>query len=58
MPRELIWLEDSTFAAWGCSVCNWIFANPGIAEDGKPPAKVLDAFRQHDCAKFPRIHRR
>jgi hypothetical protein len=34
------------------------FPNPGIAEDGKPPAKVLDVFRQHDCAKFPRIHRR
>jgi len=58
MPRGLIWLENSTFAAWGCSVCNWIFLNPGLAEPGKPSVKVEDAFTQHDCAKFPRNPRR
>jgi hypothetical protein len=24
MARELVWLEDSTFAAWGCNTCGWI----------------------------------
>ena len=28
--------------------------NPGLAELGGPPTKVLEAFRQHDCLKFPR----
>jgi hypothetical protein len=57
MTRGLIWLEDSTFAAWSCNVCNWMFANPGIADSGKPPTEVLDAFNRHDCAQFPRSRR-
>jgi len=59
MPRELTWLENSTFAAWGCSACNWIFPNPSPREDpSKPSAKVLEAFHQHDCAMFPRTRLR
>jgi hypothetical protein len=54
MARELIWLEDSTFAAWGCGICNWIFQNPGVEEPAKPPTQVVEAFNKHECAKFPR----
>jgi hypothetical protein len=50
MARELIWLEDSTFAAWGCSQCGWIVTNAGITAAGKPPARVKDAFDKHECA--------
>ena len=57
MVRELIWLENFTFAAWGCSTCAWIFPNPGETVSGKPPKKVQEAFDQHECAKFPRIAR-
>ena len=56
MARELVWLENFTFAAWGCSTCAWIFPNPGEAVSGKPQANVKEAFDKHECAKFPRIH--
>src|SRR5579864_5578911 len=54
MGRELVWLENSTFAAWGCSTCAWIVPNPGATVSGKPPTSVKDTFDKHDCAKFPR----
>jgi len=54
MSRDLVWRENSTFTAWGCSVCDWVIANPGVAEAEKVPAKVMDEFNQHECAKFPR----
>jgi hypothetical protein len=56
MARELIWLENFTFAAWGCSTCAWIFPNPGETVSEKPRKKVQEAFDQHECAKFPRTH--
>jgi hypothetical protein len=54
MARELIWLENSTFAAWGCTGCAWIISNPEPAVSGKPPATVKETFDKHECAKFPR----
>jgi hypothetical protein len=51
MARELVWLENSTFAAWGCAACAWVM--PG--QSGKPPREVKEAFNQHECAKFPRL---
>jgi len=57
MARELIWLENFTFAAWGCSACAWIFPNPGEPVSGRPPAKVKEPFDKHECAKFPRPRR-
>jgi len=54
MGRELVWLEDSTFAAWGCSLCAWIVPNPAAIVSGKPPTSVKDAFDKHECDKFPR----
>jgi hypothetical protein len=54
MPRELLWLETISFAAWGCSACNWIFPHPRMPESNKPPAKVREEFQRHECAKFPR----
>jgi hypothetical protein len=45
----LIWLEDSTFAAWGCAACNWIMQNPGASASAGPPLQVREAFMQHDC---------
>jgi hypothetical protein len=54
MSRVLVWLENSTFAAWGCSECNWIWLNPGPhGNSSKPSAKVIEAFKQHECAKSP-----
>ena len=55
MAREPVWLENNTFAAWGCTGCAWIIPNPGPTVSGKPPATVKDAFDKHECAKFPRI---
>ncbi len=56
MARELVWLENNTFAAWGCSECNWILVNPGPNPSGNPSAKVKDAYNQHDCAELPRAN--
>jgi hypothetical protein len=55
MARELVWLENNTFAAWGCSACAWIVPNPGPTVSGKPPERVTDAVDKHECAKFPRV---
>jgi len=55
MARELVWLENSTFAAWGCTECDWIIPNPGRAVSDEPSAKVKEAFHQHKCAEFPRV---
>jgi hypothetical protein len=53
MGRELVWLENETFAAWGCDACGWIV--PGWRVFGQPPVAVKEAFEEHDCAKFPRL---
>ena len=47
MARQLVWLEDSTFAAWGCSACSWVLANPS-------PSQAKQEFDEHACADFPR----
>jgi hypothetical protein len=57
MARELIWLENQSFAAWACNECRWIIRNPNPASPGKPCAKAIDAFNLHDCAKFPLAQR-
>jgi hypothetical protein len=51
MARELVWLEDNTFAAWGCKRCGWIL--PGKRSNGPSP-EVKEAFSKHECAKTPR----
>ena len=53
MLRELIWLEDSTFAAWACKACTWIL--PSSRGVMGPSEAVKEAFEKHDCAKFARI---
>jgi len=55
MARELVWREDSTFAAWGCGACNWVLANPGQKIAAKPSTHAKEAFNRHECAKFPRV---
>jgi hypothetical protein len=52
MSREIVWLENNTFAAWGCSACGWIA--PGTNVTGKPPLTVKNTFNEHDCTKHPR----
>ncbi len=54
MPRELVWLDNDTFAAWGCSGCSWIVSKPGPVRE-QAPAGVKEAFDQHDCANQPRL---
>jgi hypothetical protein len=55
MARELVWLENSTFAAWRCTDCNWILPNPGLAVSDRLSAKAKEVFEQHKCAEFPRV---
>jgi hypothetical protein len=52
MGRKLVWLENSTFAAWGCEDCAWIM--PPRKVSGEPTNEVQEAFNKHECAKFPR----
>jgi hypothetical protein len=48
MVRNLLWLENPTFAA-----CGWIMpSRPPIA--AKASAPVRATFAEHDCEKFPR----
>jgi hypothetical protein len=51
MARELVWLENRNFAAWGCSQCDWIIAGFGSDPD-KPSLEVKQAFNIHICAEF------
>jgi len=55
MARELVWLENNSFAAWGCSECHWLVVNPETKRSETPPLTVKDAFKKHDCATFPRF---
>jgi hypothetical protein len=52
MARKLVWLENNTFAAWGCDACGWIVSGRDVS--GEPYLAVKGAFNKHDCAKFPR----
>ncbi len=54
MARQLVWLEDNTFAAWGCSECHWLVVNPEPERSEKPSTQVKGAFNKHDCDTFPR----
>jgi hypothetical protein len=49
MKRELVWLENSTFAAWGCGACGWIMPNPRFASSDTPSGEVKEAFNEHEC---------
>ena len=55
MARELVWFENSSFAAWGCTMCSWLLPNAGPSSSVKPPTTVKEAFNQHECAQFPRL---
>jgi hypothetical protein len=57
MAREIVWLENISFAAWGCSACNWILPGPRPTESGRSPATIKEAFDKHECAKSPRQSR-
>lgn len=52
--RELLWLENPSFAAWGCGACGWIELNRGRRLSGKASSTIQAAFDKHDCKKFPR----
>jgi len=54
MARKLVWLENGTFAAWGCEACGWIMSNPPSASSDRPSAEVKEAFNKHECQKHPR----
>jgi len=54
MARNLVWLENHSFAAWGCAACSWITPNVGFTLSGKAPAAIRAAFGKHDCKNFPR----
>ena len=52
MARALVWLENSTFAAWGCEACGWIMPKPRSVSD-TPPAEVKEAFNKHEVSETP-----
>jgi hypothetical protein len=53
MAKDLVWLENHSFAAWGCSGCAWVMpTSPTVSAKKSAPARA--AFTQHDCKKFPR----
>jgi hypothetical protein len=52
--RELLWLENLSFAAWGCSACGWIALNSRRKLAGEASSTMRAAFDKHDCKKFPR----
>jgi hypothetical protein len=54
MARELVWRENSSFAAWGCKACGWIMTDSGPTPAGRPLNQVKEAFDKHECSKFPR----
>jgi hypothetical protein len=58
MPRELVWLENTQFAAWGCSACAWIMPPPVHEKSSIPSTEVKEVFNKHECAKFPRTLRK
>ena len=51
MPRELVWLDNDTFAAWGCSGCSWIVSKPGPVRE-QAPAGVKEAFPTSTTARI------
>jgi len=53
MVRDLVWLQNFSFAAWGCSKCGWIIPT-GPAVSAKASAPVCAAFAKHNCRNFPR----
>jgi hypothetical protein len=60
--RKLVWVEEPSIEAWGCSECGWVF-NPS----GPPVGKSLDemkrnfqmqlsqGFASHICAQRTRV---
>jgi hypothetical protein len=54
MPRELVWLENRTFSAWGCGACHWIMSNPAFSSSDIPSTEVKQAFDKHQCEEYPR----
>jgi hypothetical protein len=43
--RELVWLEQGDFAAWGCSVCSWVVPNTSPLIAGRAPVQVWQGSR-------------
>ena len=41
MARELVWLENATFAAWGCKACGWIMHGSPPPISGRPRGQTL-----------------
>jgi len=57
--RVLVWLENQSFAAWGCSACAWVMPNLGRTLSVKASATIREAFDKHEASNFPVIlHRK
>ena len=60
--RKLVWVEEQSFWAWGCSECAWVFRPLGplvgesIDDMKKHYGEQCDKeFASHVCAQHPRI---
>ena len=53
MSRDLVWLQNYSFAAWGCAACSLITPNLDRTLSGQASAPTRAAFEKHDCKKFP-----
>jgi hypothetical protein len=60
MPRQLIWLENNSFAAWGCSDCDWVLPNTDAPAQAEPSAEVQAVFDAHSCnqARYESLKRK
>jgi hypothetical protein len=54
MARELVWLENRAFVAWGCGACGWIISNPTFSSSDVPSREVKEAFNNHKYEEYPR----
>jgi hypothetical protein len=52
VKRELMWIQTTFFAGWGCNSCHWKdFLPRKIATLLAPAAEAQQAFKQHTCEK-------
>ena len=53
--KELVWIFDTTFVAWGCKGCEWQSpVEPRLGFWKTPSDGVRAAFDRHECVGYPR----
>lgn len=50
--RELVWIFEGRFVAWGCKACAWLRPRSHQPESGDSFREVREAFNSHDCKEY------